>query len=310
MTRDSQSNGTSAFSSTANRADWASATQQRRRSYRRWISVAHHLTFFLGRKFPKAVPLIYVIGYPKSGTTWVCQLLSDYLQLPFPQHAILPVGCPAVVHGHETVRADYPQGIYVMRDGRDVAISAFHHLRKHSQLGGKSKGKTNFFAGRSGDQSVSELLPDFVEHMWKHPFGAKIDWGKHVQSCFHSTNHNFGVFRYEDLVDRPEHALTSMIENLTREQIDTTKLSSTCVRFTFEAISGRASGTENKESYLRKGTHGDWRNHFTLAAAQAFDQCFGEALISAGYESSRDWVVHCPQSISSNVAAAITDAVD
>ena len=53
---------------------------------------SHHVTWFLGTRFPKSIPLVFVLGYPKSGTTWACQLAADYLQLPFPRYSLLPVG--------------------------------------------------------------------------------------------------------------------------------------------------------------------------------------------------------------------------
>ncbi len=44
------------------------------RPYRRLRQISHHLTWFLGTRFPKAIPLVFVVGYPKSGTTWACRL--------------------------------------------------------------------------------------------------------------------------------------------------------------------------------------------------------------------------------------------
>lgn len=68
-------------------------------------AASHHVTWFLGTRFTKAIPLVFVVGYPKSGTTWACQLVADYMQLPFPRYSLLPIGCPAVVHGHERMHA-------------------------------------------------------------------------------------------------------------------------------------------------------------------------------------------------------------
>src|SRR5690606_3457682 len=92
--------------------------------------VSHHVTWWLGRTFKKSIPLIYVTGYPKSGTTWLTQLTADYLQLPFPRYPILPVGCPAVMHGHEMVSPHDPPGVYLVRDGRDALVSLFFHLMR------------------------------------------------------------------------------------------------------------------------------------------------------------------------------------
>ena len=128
------------------RNKWKGATLTRKRKFRRMISLAHHATFTLGKMFPNSIPLMYVLGYPKSGTTWICQLLAGSLGLPFPQHSILPVGFAAVVHGHEMVSRKYPTGAYIVRDGRDVAVSSFHHLKGECKSGGSTKAHRDFSA--------------------------------------------------------------------------------------------------------------------------------------------------------------------
>ena len=55
---------------------------------------------------------------------------------------------------------------------------------------------------------------------------------------------------------------------------------------------GRARGTENVKSHYRKGTPGDWRNHFTEAHAAAFAQRYGGLLVRLGYETDEAWALH------------------
>lgn len=277
------------------KSDWQGATQSRRRRFRRLISLSHHITFMLGKKFPQTVPLIFVLGYPKSGTSWVCQLVADYMQLPFPQHSILPIGCAAVVHGHETVTAKYPIGVYVMRDGRDVMISAFTHLRNHAKAGGKSRWNTDFFkfAKADGPENTYDTLPQFIEYIATHPFGAHRNWADHVKSFKSVQNHNFCLLRYEDLVSDTVSALSSTLSHLCLDAVNATQLAETASRFSFERLAGRASGKEDQQSYLRKGTAGDWRNCFTRKSAEIFHKYFGDALIQAGYEFSSQWIDTC-----------------
>ena len=64
---------------------------------------SHNVTWLLGTRFPKSIPLVFVVGYPKSGNTWAAQLVSHCLQLPYPRHSLLPLArwaasrscCPA-----------------------------------------------------------------------------------------------------------------------------------------------------------------------------------------------------------------------
>lgn len=54
---------------------------------------------------------------------------------------------------------------------------------------------------------------------------------------------------------------------------------------------GREKGEENVHSHYRKGTPGDWRNHFTPALAERFKDKWGALLVRLGYESNLDWEV-------------------
>lgn len=51
----------------------------------------------------------------------------------------------------------------------------------------------------------------------------------------------------------------------------------------FERLTGRSRGEEDEESHLRKGVHGDWRNHFTDEIHDAFREATGDLVESLGY---------------------------
>ncbi len=86
---------------------------------------SHNLTWLLGTRFPKSIPLVSVVGYPKSGNTWAAQLASYCLELSYPRLSLLPVGFSAVVMGHKRVWKSYPRGVYVVHDGRDAIVAQF-----------------------------------------------------------------------------------------------------------------------------------------------------------------------------------------
>jgi hypothetical protein len=52
---------------------------------------------------------------------------------------------------------------------------------------------------------------------------------------------------------------------------------------------GREPGQEDRTSFYRKGTHGDWRNHFTPKVLERFKARYNDLLIMGGYEKNDSW---------------------
>jgi len=267
------------------------------KSHPRLVQAAHYGTWILGTRFKHLVELVFVVGYPKSGTTWACQLVSDCLQIPFPRFSILPVGCRAVVHGHERVWKSYPRGIYVMRDGRDALVSKyFMYLRgipegKHPQL---TREQRRLFPGLVHKSDHRANLFGFVARQLRKPASARVNWGRHVQSYFESNHPRMGLVRYEDLLGNGATTLANAIAAMGHDVPGLERAAYSIERFSFARQSGRMPGHSDDESFLRKGQRGDWHNHFSLATAQLFDDACGDVLIEAGYEENHDWVARCP----------------
>jgi hypothetical protein len=57
----------------------------------------------------------------------------------------------------------------------------------------------------------------------------------------------------------------------------------------FHKLAGRPRGTEDVSSHFRKGTAGDWREHFTEKVKDAFKARYPLLLARAGYEAGSDW---------------------
>ncbi len=254
---------------------------------------SHHVTWFLGAGFPRAIPLVFVVGYPKSGTTWACQLLGLYLQLPFPRFALHPVLSPAVVHGHERFRRRYRRGVYVVRDGRD-AITSMYFFKTRDLAEGDRPPMTSkqraMFPGLVNKDNVRDNIAAFVERQMTHPHSCKLNWGNHVRSYFDVVNPGMALLRYEDLLDDGAAALARVGAHLTGDQPDPQRARLAVDRFSFRSQTARQTGDEDRSSFLRKGQSGDWRNHFTREAAEIFDRYCGRTLIQAGYEPDNSWV--------------------
>ena len=234
------------------------------------LRATRQIALRLGNEFP----FYYVSEYPKSGGTWVAQMLADYLQVPFPQHYCLPIAHEAVLHNHWRYDPRLaPRTVHVMRDGRDACVSAFYHLRR---------------VGRD----PGEFGPDFIDWWATHPMGgAGVTWGQYcrewAEGCYSHKETRYETLSSIYLLD--EIALA--IENVTGgRRACTSNLKATIGKYDFaKQTRGRLRGTEDASSPLRKGIVGDWRNHFDDECVRRFKRHFGEDLIVLGYENDIDW---------------------
>ena len=272
-------------------------------------TLSHHVTWFLGTRFPQVFPLVFVVGYLKSGSTWAAQLVAHVLELPFPRFSLLPIGCPAVVHGHERVWKRYPKCVYVMRDGRDVMVSQYFFMSKSIPDGDNPRmtaRQHRMFPSLVNKVNVHDNLTAFVNRMMRKPESARANWGEHLRSYYASDNPNVVLLRYEDLMQDGPNTLGRVMSELTGEEADADRVRESLDRFSFERQAGRRRGDERRSNFLRKGLVGDWTNHFTRSAAEAFDRSCGDMLIRAGYETDRSWVESCNPALPDPAAALTT----
>lgn len=266
---------------------------------RRFMALSHLVTCQLGARAPKKFPFIFVLGFPKSGTTWACQLVASYHQLPFPRFSLLPVTFPAVVHGHEAVDKKYPYCVYVMRDGRDAMTSLYYHIQRAIVQGRKvgipRKYHSIFLTG-DDYASVRRNFPKFLELQIRRPLGSHHSWSEHVLSALDCSHPRLAMLRYEDLLNRDSHVFASQMSILNDKQPQFERAQFIIDDFSFSRLSGRKQESEDKSKFLRKGIAGDWKNHFTREAAEVFNHHCGTALFAAGYESDPNWVEAIPKS--------------
>jgi len=256
-------------------------------------TISHRITWQLGTRLPKLFPLVFVVGYPKSGTTWFSQILADALQLPFPQHSLFPIGFEAVVHGHERIWHSYERGAYIMRDGRDTMVSLYFHLSRSIPEGDNprlTRVQRAQFPGLRNKADVRSNLPAFIERQMRNPTSVARPWPEHVESALDIRRDQIAVVKYEDLLADGPDTLARAVATIQGAEPDLEQARITIDKFSFERQAGRRAGQEDRTSFLRKGQAGDWVNHFTREAAELFDRHAGDALIRAGYESDRSWM--------------------
>lgn len=152
--------------------------------------------------------------------------------------------------------------IHIIRDGRGVFLSAWHHNV------------------RSKDKNLDRLgFEDFLGI-------TATEWSSRVRRARESSQalgNRYFELRYEDLVAEPELWMTRALDFLGADSSPATVRA--CVEAaSFEKLSkGRKPGEEDKASFFRKGIPDDWRNELTPAQIQRFKELSGSLLEELGY---------------------------
>lgn len=234
-------------------------------------------------------------GYPKSGTVWLCQLMAAHMGLPYPRDYQLPIMMPAVIHSHWAHDPRFPPTAYIMRDGRDLMVSFYFYSARAltmTKSPRRIKHIHNLFTRLYGPnydvEDVSANLPRFIEHELTAPRVTHgYTWPQHIQNW--SKHNNVTLTSYEALLSDTAGELHRIVSELTGTEQDPNRADIVARRYDFNANSGRAQGSEDRSSFLRKGIAGDWINNFTQEAGEVFDHFAGEALVEYGYASDRSW---------------------
>jgi hypothetical protein len=230
-----------------------------------------------------------LVSYPKSGNTWLKFMLAHALtgvatSFDATEDAIGSVGghtdVPPLLPGggrilksHEAlstgVRAPGPV-VYVVRDGRDVAVS-YHQafVRKGLNPG-----------------AFSGYLPRFVAGE-VDGYGA---WGAHVTSWLDGRVARDGrllTIRYEDLLEDPIGGLQLTLEFL-GASVDAEAVEAAVEANRFEQMRRRETESSFHEKqgdkfFVRRGIAGEWRETFSEADIALFDGAFGAVLDRLGY---------------------------
>jgi hypothetical protein len=234
-------------------------------------------------------------SYPKSGSTWLRFLVADIasrsadvnfttiaeLSPPLGAHG----GAPRLIDGrgrfiktHESYRA-FPsfgaRGLYMVRDGRDVAVSLYHFLRR-----------CNVYDGPFEDYLEAFLHGRVVN------YGS---WQDHVTSwcaAAEKSPDTIAVLRYEDLLspEGPE-ALRAALARIGWD-IGPEAAAAAVERNSFQNMRKMESETglptsagkaPRRGAFVRQGRAGQWQETFSDSQASLFLDHAGTALDVAGY---------------------------
>ena len=240
-----------------------------------------------GVRFPGQLrPLVN--EYPKSGGSWLAQMLAEALRLPFPRNR-LPTITDCVMHGHYKPYYVKSPVIHVCRDGRDVLTSFYFHRLQSNTFGATyEREKAIRRLGIKDPEDVQTYMPRFIELVAKGETHPNVSWSDFIVSwCNHGAVRR--VVKYEDmLLDSAKELQVACISLGTEIPAEIAKL--IAQKYSFESQSQRKQGCEDPGQYLRKGISGDWRTKFSQESRDVFQHYMGEGLIALGYEVDENWV--------------------
>ncbi|XP_073511887.1 sulfotransferase 2B1-like [Phyllobates terribilis] len=236
---------------------------------------------------------IYNITYPKSGTTWMIEILSliqkngdptwsntvlNYERAPWieaidnAKRLQQSEEHPRLITSHipkhtfmKSFHGSKAKVIYTIRDPKDAAVSLYYY----------SIMSTVYKHPESMDRFLKEFLTDNV------PYGS---WFNHVKGWMEMLGKdNFMFHTYEDLQKDLRGSVIKICKFLGKE-LDDEAVDSVVENASFKRMkqNNMANFTllppgfmdQEISPFMRKGIVGDWKNHFTVAQNEYFDKIY------------------------------------
>lgn len=162
------------------------------------------------------------------------------------------------------LRTLFPEAkcLHIIRDGRAVLVSAWHHNQRSLKPGQRGPSFDTFL------EDTAKLWSDVVRQTLK---------------AAPSLGGNYLEIRYEAMSADPLGAFARILRHLGADAAPET-VEACVAAASFEKLAkGRAQGEEDAKSFFRKGTVDDWKNHMTAAQVQRFNARSGGLLEELGY---------------------------
>lgn len=249
-------------------------------------------------------PVIFIVGLPKSGTTWLHRML---LKIPGYNNRIVDDPCGVTVnhdiceevfrslprYGYSVIKfhtrytednirilnAHVPKFIVMYRDLRDMCVSRYHHVmadpgHRHHRLyqeAGQDDGMTH---------CIDVIAQEYVA------------WVRDWVDALASLDGRAMTVRYEDLNRNPFDIMKRVLQFYRVEMSDDLVRSMVSGRIVKEkdlaAELKRDKGLK-VGSTARKGAIGEWKHHFNETHKKQFKEAAGDLLVRLGYERDLQW---------------------
>jgi len=234
--------------------------------------------------------VIHVVEFPKSGGSWVRNMLQTYLGgRPYLNNRLITPR--TVVQVHRLYHWSLRKAILVVRDPRDIYVSMYYFETQYEHR--VRDPKINQFVSEMPGRPVFDAFADYLEAKLLHVTQPRFYYSEFLDSWLNRPN--TCVIRYEDCLECPEEQLIRMAR-FVGSSIDLDRVAHAVSVNSFEHYTKSKSGRSRKRGetdntqFARKGIAGDWQNHFNKKACDLIEMFEGSSLRRLGYESDRSWI--------------------
>lgn len=272
-------------------------------SIRRSLSVARRKEQFTvdflryGRRY--TYPTIYIACPPKTGSTWLSNLLAELMpgyRYYYPttharssgrgnfdvteqvlselrgKLAIVRSHTPPTPNNTELMDAKLDKYVVLLRDMRDVIVSAYHHVMRYGESSFLDYGLERVLPWNTVSQDVLKLdaesgLDMFIETVLPGLVDMAQGWYDYQRD-----HDNVLLVRYEDMVQDVRSEISKVLDFYNVSVPD---------EFIEFALNKTAS--EKDKMKFRKGVAGGWENELTEQQKARCEEIAGSLHISMGY---------------------------
>ncbi len=253
-----------------------------------------------GRQVTVLAGDVFIVSYPKSGNTWTRFLLGNLIYQDEPVtfanvERLLPSlyvhsdrklrKLPRILKSHDCFDPRYRTVVYIVRDPRDVLVSAYHYAVKLGIL--------------PENWGIEKFVPSLLDGSFDSGVLVNPRWGSwhdNVASWLAmKDNRKFLLLRYEDMLEDPERELVKVADFLnlpaTPERLArAVRLSSADVMRGLEkkqaAEWSLTKNTRPDMAFVRKARAGGWRSELPPQSVAEIEKAWGPLMRTLGYELS------------------------